>query len=111
MTTDKEGGAALTGSLQVVTDDVFTADLPLGEARLVYADPPYMADDKHGYGTWPGAHEIVSRMIELGAKDASFILFCGQHRLGEVLWAVQELGSYRRSGRDYEGQPKAKVIA
>lgn len=95
-------------SVEVVCGDVFAADLPLGEARLVYADPPYLQEDRHGYGVAPDQEQLLRRMLELGADDAAFVLHTGAPQLPTLLPLVERLAPDRT--RSYEGQPKAKLL-
>lgn len=99
----------MSGRLTVIEDDVFAADLPAGEARLVYADPPYTLDDVHGYGRWPGTGRLLTRMLELGADDAVYVLHCGWPQLHEVLPEVERLAPARPVR--YTGQPKHRLLA
>jgi len=97
------------GRLSVVSADVFEADLPLGEARLVYADPPYTDEDYLGYGGAPGWERLIARMLELGAADSSFVLHCGSPGLPAVLPLVERLAPKRT--QNFPGQPKARILA
>ncbi|MGD0015028.1 MAG: hypothetical protein ABSD56_11500 [Bryobacteraceae bacterium] len=96
-------------TLRVLCEDVFDVDLPLGEARLVYADPPYMKSDEHGYGVAPDPRSLVRRMVELGAADAAFVLHSGSPNLGALLPVIEELAPAR--SRHYAGQPKYRLLA
>jgi hypothetical protein len=95
------------GRLTVLNGDVFAAELPTGEARLVYADPPYTRDDPHGYGTWPGSEKLVGRMLELGAGDAAYVLHASWQLLEELLPVLGRLAPPR--ARHYPGQPPYRV--
>lgn len=84
------------GALSVVCDDVFAADLPVGQARLVYADPPYTRKDYFGYGVAPDWRQLVERMLELAAEDAVLVIQVGSGNLHELLPIVEELAPRRR---------------
>lgn len=95
-------------SLSVMCDDVFRASLPLGGARLVYADPPYTMEDQHGYGCWPGSRKLVKRMLALGADDCAYVLHCGEWNLGGLLPVIEQLAPKRPQW--FKGQPKYRVL-
>lgn len=98
------------GDVSIVQEDVFTAALPVGEARLVYADPPYTAEDVHGYGAAPDPERLVRRMLELGAEDAAYVIHAGSPSLHTLLPVVEELAP-ERAKRYYVGQPKGRLLA
>lgn len=113
---DERGAAApalsALGTMSVVCGDVFEAPLPLGEARLVIADPPYTDVDYFNYGTVPSWGALVKRMVELGAEDAVYVIHMGSTNLSAALPAVEEHGPKRRrrSGANLNGGPKARIL-
>ena len=96
---DEQGDAALNqdaAPVRVVCADIFEADLPLAEARLVYADPPYTDENYFGYGGAPNWRHLIERMIELGAPDAAYCLHMGTANLATALPLAEELAPKRR---------------
>lgn len=76
------------GLHSVVVGDVWNADLP--KAALVYADPPYDSDGKHGIGGMVNFTDVVARMTSLLEPDGVAILHCPSSKIWEVMQALSK---------------------